>query len=678
VSGTILVVLAGLLCFFPPAALAAPPPNDAFDAAQPVSPPSGAPATASGTNVEGGREAGEPSHAGSSGRRSVWFTWTADASRRVSIDTCGSSFDTLLGVYRGSDPAALQFVASNDDGAGCGDGSAVVFAAAAGESYRIVVDGWQGQTGSVALSVAAAPAPAPPPAPPPTPAPPPSTPPTPRPPSTPPTQPTQPTPPAPPLPTVEASDVTVEEPDGEPATGTFTVSLSFAPTLPVSVAYETSQVSAQQKDFTGASGRLTFAPGETAQQVGVTVKPDDASEPAEQLSLDLRQPVNARLGRSFGILTIVDDDLPLPGKCGPAFCMEPGLGPVRMSNTGRSAELVKTIPITRGGDKRVVMNLGPKQIGRMGAGDRLEASAEVEVSVTCLEQMKKCVGTRYRYSPKVTGSLVLSRKQGGTKGIPVSKAKRLHCSQSLPNRNHHCVLVFPPVRTPLPRGCGSCHLNLVLSAAHPTARRGNKLVIGSDAASGVQQDRGRINAVVISPGAEEPRLAVERRPQRRSLPVASRSDHGLPQRVVYSVRLDDLREHEQLSVDARALVRTSHLPYGTFIGSHVVLSGRPGAVGRASRRGGGPEIGSPITEKNGFNCTRGRSAHDNPCEVRKVGLLRVKRTIRGPAYVNLVLQAAARFGGRWHKGDTGRVLGRGALRVRRYSPMGWLELTPLP
>src|SRR5687767_6589051 len=99
------------------------------------------------------KETGEPDHAGHPGGASVWYRWTAPADGSVAIDTCGSGFDTLLAVYGGASLPALSAVASNDD-AGCGAGtSRVTFTADAGVTYRIAVDGKNGQTGHLNLRV---------------------------------------------------------------------------------------------------------------------------------------------------------------------------------------------------------------------------------------------------------------------------------------------------------------------------------------------------------------------------------------------------------------------------------------------------------------------------------------------------------------------------------------------
>src|SRR5581483_9376471 len=128
--------------------LTRPPGNDAFAAAQVIA---GAAGSIAGTNLAASKEAGEPNHAGNVGGHSVWYRWTAPASTTLTIDTVGSSFDTLLAVYKGSSVGSLTAVASNDDIVDQQQPqSRVSFAVTAGTTYQIAVDGWRGTgTGAV-------------------------------------------------------------------------------------------------------------------------------------------------------------------------------------------------------------------------------------------------------------------------------------------------------------------------------------------------------------------------------------------------------------------------------------------------------------------------------------------------------------------------------------------------
>jgi hypothetical protein len=112
-----------------------------------------------GTNVGGTKESGEPKHAGNNGGKSVWWTWTAPSSGTVTIDTVGSSFDTLLAVYRGSAVSSLTAVpgGSNDDSpTGGTQASRVRFAVTANTVYQIAVDGYNAASGNITLNLALA------------------------------------------------------------------------------------------------------------------------------------------------------------------------------------------------------------------------------------------------------------------------------------------------------------------------------------------------------------------------------------------------------------------------------------------------------------------------------------------------------------------------------------------
>ena len=102
-------------------------------------------------------QAGEPFHAGKPGGHSVWVRWLAPASGLMTLHTKGSSFDTLLAVYRSAIPTAtpapnqIETVASDDDG---GDAftSFLQFNAIVGQEYFIAIDGRAGATGVFQLA----------------------------------------------------------------------------------------------------------------------------------------------------------------------------------------------------------------------------------------------------------------------------------------------------------------------------------------------------------------------------------------------------------------------------------------------------------------------------------------------------------------------------------------------
>ncbi len=125
------------------------PGNDLLEGSTPINSTNYSFAT---NNESATRQPGEPAHAGNPGGASLWWQWTPAQSGTVTIDTEDSSIDTILGVYRGVSISSLNTVASDDDG-GTGFSSRVQFSAIAGERYWIAVDGYNGATGDIQLSL---------------------------------------------------------------------------------------------------------------------------------------------------------------------------------------------------------------------------------------------------------------------------------------------------------------------------------------------------------------------------------------------------------------------------------------------------------------------------------------------------------------------------------------------
>ncbi|MBI2926796.1 MAG: trypsin-like peptidase domain-containing protein [Verrucomicrobia bacterium] len=115
------------------------PPNNNFANGKVIS---GGTGSVSGTTVKATKEASEPAHNDTAGGRSIWFRWTAPGNGLVTFDTAGSSFDSVLAVYRGNSLGTLAYVLSNDDIDNFTRQSRLTFAAAAGTEYRVAVDGY--------------------------------------------------------------------------------------------------------------------------------------------------------------------------------------------------------------------------------------------------------------------------------------------------------------------------------------------------------------------------------------------------------------------------------------------------------------------------------------------------------------------------------------------------------
>jgi hypothetical protein len=107
------------------------PPNDTPDTALTLSGNAG---QTIGTNRFATQDAG-PSYVANG----IWWTWSPSTDGNYSFDTCGSNFDTKLGVYTLSD-GLWNVVAENDDT--CALGSRVTFPASTTKTYFIEVGGY--------------------------------------------------------------------------------------------------------------------------------------------------------------------------------------------------------------------------------------------------------------------------------------------------------------------------------------------------------------------------------------------------------------------------------------------------------------------------------------------------------------------------------------------------------
>ena len=113
-----------------------------------------------------------------------------------------------------------------------------------------------------------------------------------------------------PLPTISINDVSEFEGDDDPNKEfIFTISLSLEPYRQVDVFFWTNDNTAiESLDYSYEGGQLTFLPGETEQQVEVTVWGDGRYEGDETFTVDLSGPVNATIADGSGLGTILDDD----------------------------------------------------------------------------------------------------------------------------------------------------------------------------------------------------------------------------------------------------------------------------------------------------------------------------------------------------------------------------------
>jgi len=112
-----------------------------------------------------------------------------------------------------------------------------------------------------------------------------------------------------PTPSLSINSVSRNEGRSGTTNFTFTVRLSAASGLPVTVAWATANGSATAgSDYTAAPGVLTFAAGTTSRSITIRVTGDRVVEPNETFFVNLSSPTNATLATSQGVGTIVNDD----------------------------------------------------------------------------------------------------------------------------------------------------------------------------------------------------------------------------------------------------------------------------------------------------------------------------------------------------------------------------------
>ena len=307
--------------------------------------------------------------------------------------------------------------------------------------------------------------------------------------------------------------------------------------------------------------------------------------------------------------------------------------------------------------------MGPGKLSGLERGDRLELSSEVQVTVDCDKPSARCAGRPYDYDPKVAVSLQLSSHRG-LGGHPAVLARRsLTCRQRLPNRQHHCPVVFDHtlrVGKHFPCPLDRCYANLVVSASSPRASGDQRMIIGANKPNGrIVQNKSRLNAIRIPPGVHA-RTLTTKHLRRGSLRLRPR------RKVVLSQRVDGLERGDVLGVEASLRSDVRRLGYSALVGGELVVARGPNATAPSRLVRHTVWQRGMISPTNGTNCTPAQT----PCATRKVGAIKVRRDVRGgsggpaPLFVNLVIRTKQKRVGREH-GARLKLL-RGRLSVRDY------------
>ncbi len=111
------------------------------------------------------------------------------------------------------------------------------------------------------------------------------------------------------LPALSVGDATVVEGNDGTSFAEVVVSLSQRSNKSVTVSYGTADGTARAgSDYTAASGKLSFAPGQTTQTIKIAVTGDRLVEPDESFVVRLSGAQNAKIADATGLVTIVDDE----------------------------------------------------------------------------------------------------------------------------------------------------------------------------------------------------------------------------------------------------------------------------------------------------------------------------------------------------------------------------------
>jgi hypothetical protein len=110
-------------------------------------------------------------------------------------------------------------------------------------------------------------------------------------------------------PAISVSDAAVIEGATGTANALFTLSLSKAAAVDVTIHYSTSDNTATAgSDYVPASGDVTIPAGQTSATFAVAVLGDRFAEPDETFALNLSAPTNATIGDGQGFCNIIDDE----------------------------------------------------------------------------------------------------------------------------------------------------------------------------------------------------------------------------------------------------------------------------------------------------------------------------------------------------------------------------------
>ena len=197
------------------------------------------------------------------------------------------------------------------------------------------------------------------------------------------------------LPQVALTGTTVTASSSEPTTATFTVTLNAPSSQPVMLTYSTVDGTAFQNfDYVGVAGNtLTFAPGQTALTVTLTVNAAPADAAKRSFSVRLTNPVGALLQASQATITIV----------------HPTFGTNVFS--GNAAQAAETSPYVSASNATVTAAAGAATDGTLAIGLTAPFNQTVSVAYASVDGTAKA-GSDYDAIPSTPLALLPGQTTG--------------------------------------------------------------------------------------------------------------------------------------------------------------------------------------------------------------------------------------------------------------------------
>ena len=125
-----------------------------------------------------------------------------------------------------------------------------------------------------------------------------------------------------------------------------------------------------------------------------------------------------------------------------------------------------------------------------------------------------------------------------------------------------------------------------------------------------------------------------------------------------------------LRISAKQTMRISSVDYSVYIGTKMILA--PGPKEKSSKGFTSLVVSNrgAVTEANGFNCTQGHSAFEDPCTSKKAATVLIKGDLPEsggrpkPVFVNIITTGLPKLA--TAGGNDRMKVESGAIKVRRY------------